>query len=267
MCKWIFCTVLATLCLTGCAAPGGSAPPADTTTAATAEPIQTTAEPIETTAPVLTEVPTEKVWTEDVHCGLRDDGTFTEGTLFIGDSLTYGFVWEYLMRYELLGDASYMAVVGAPLSRFFGNETLGGEGAMYSSRFSGLTYSQAVEQMGADATAVYFMLGTNNSTAAEADDYIEIVDYILRMCPNATVHLQLIPCSTNPHIDYDWVNSQIRLAYDHYQAQGVEKVMLVDTFSFLDTSHLSDGVHLNSEGKDAWYLALNAHKVNNNLPE
>ena len=247
------------LMLTGCAAPADG-------TAGTSEPPGT--EPaLETTLPETTAAPTERVWTQEVHCGLKEDGTFTAGTLFIGDSLTYGFVWEYLMRYELLGEASYMAVVGAPLSRFFNNQTLGGEGAMYSSRFAGLTYSQAVEEMGEDATAVYFMLGTNSSDTADADDYIEIVDFILEHCPHATVHLQTIPCSTKSTVDYERVNSQIRLAASHYESQGIQRVMLVDTFLFIETNHLSDGVHLNGEGKDAWYVSLNAHKVNNNIPE
>lgn len=206
-------------------------------------------------------------WTEDVHSGLREDGSFGSGTLFIGDSLTYGFVSYYLMRYELIGEAKYMAVVGAPLSRFFSSETLSGDGSLYSPEFTGLSYCEAVARMGEDATAIYLMLGTNGSYNAKKDKYIEVVDYLLETCPNATVHLQLIPYSTWETVEYEAVNEQLRQVYAHYQSQGTEKVMLIDTFSFIGQSLGPDGIHLSDEGRDAWYLALTAHKNNNDIPE
>lgn len=258
--KRILCAVMILLCLTGCApAPEQSKP--TQSTAATQSP------PATVSAETEASIPPSEEPAGNLHCGVREDGTFSGGTLFIGDSLTYGFVLEYLMRYELIGDARYMAVNGAPLSRFFDDDKLVGSSAIYAPEFYGLTYSGAVAQMGDEATAVYLMLGTNHSSYATADKYIEVVDYILDHCPNATVHLQLIPYSSNQYVDYETVNEQISAAYSHYQEAGEERVMLVDTFSFIGTAQISDGVHLNSEGQDAWYMALLSHKNQNNLPE
>lgn len=250
---WIL--MLALLVLSGCArqdAPSQTEAAAPSTHVSQSEAAGTTVKP---------------GWTEDVHTGLREDGSFNAGTLFIGDSLTYGFISSYLMRYELIGDARYMAVVGAPLSRFFSSEVLSGDGSLYSPEFTGLSYSDAVAQVGGQATAIYLMLGTNGSYNATKDNYIEVVDYLLETCPNATVHLQLIPYSTWQTVDYEGVNEQLRQVYEHYQAAGTEKVMLIDTFSFIGQSLGPDGIHLSDEGRDAWYTAIAAHKNNNEIPE
>lgn len=219
------------------------------------------------TVPPATAAPTQKVRTQEVHSGLREDGTFCEGTLFIGDSLTYGFLVEYLMRYELIGDAKYMAVVGAPLSRFFSSAVLSGDGSLYSREFAGLSYSAAAAQMGDQATAIYLMLGTNDSANAAKDSYIEVVDYLLEVCPNATVYLQTIPYSSRSHVDYASVNTQLQETAEYYLDQGQERVFLIDTFSFIGQCVGGDGIHLNDEGRDAWYLALCAHKNEQNIPE
>ena len=113
--KRIFLLLLCAALLCGCSAHASS---------------QSTPPVTETTVPATTEAPPSigPVWDDTIHSGLREDGTFTEGTLFIGDSLTYGFVLSYLQQYELIGDAKYMAVVGAPLGRFFSSRTFGGGG-------------------------------------------------------------------------------------------------------------------------------------------
>lgn len=220
-----------------------------------------------TSTPTQTEPAEEKVWTQEVHSGIREDGTFNEGTLFIGDSLTYGLVNEYLRPYELLGDAKYMAVVGAPLSRFFSSQQLSGDACLCSPEFANLTYSEAAAKMGEQATAIYLMLGTNYQLTATADKYIEVVDYLLENCPNATVYLQLVPYSSKSIVDYETINGYIQEAYRHYQDQGIEKVVLIDTYSSIGIAVVSDGVHLNSEGRDAWYMAILANAINNNIPE
>lgn len=264
--KRFFAAALILLIFTGCTA----APPSEPTEAATvphptvteAPSESTEAVPAETTAP--TDAPQD---TSALHSGLRSDGTFSAGTVFIGDSLTNGFVQSYLMAYGYLGDARYMAVNGAPLSRFFSTQVLGGEGNLYSPEFDNLSYSDAVARMGEEATAIYLMLGTNSCTTATMDKYIEVVDYLLETCPNATVHLQLIPDSTSNVVDFEMVNEQIRLAHDHYKQQGIDRVMLLDTNFFIGQALTADGVHLSAEGQDRWYTALVAHKRNNKLPE
>lgn len=264
--KRFFAAFAILLLFAGCTA----APPSEPTAAAT-DPLPTVAEvpsepaeavPVETAAP--TDAPRD---TSALHSGLRSDGTFSAGTLFIGDSLTNGFVHAYLMTYGYLGDARYMAVNGAPLSRFFSSQVLGGDGNLYSPEFDNLSYSDAVARVGEEATAIYLMLGTNSCTKATTDKYIEVVDYLLDTCPNATVHLQLIPDSYSPMVDFETVNEQIRLACAHYEQQGIERVLVVETNIFIGQALGPDGVHLTGEGQDRWYTALVAHKKNNNLPE
>ena len=254
--KRIFLLLLCAALLCGCSAHASS---------------QSTPPVTETTVPATTEAPPSigPVWDDTIHSGLREDGTFTEGTLFIGDSLTYGFVLSYLQQYELIGDAKYMAVVGAPLGRFFSSRTFGGggESAHYSPEFLGLSYSQAVAQVGESATAIYLMLGTNYNGDTDTEHYLEVVDYLLEHCPNATVHLQKIPLCGNESVDVTGVNTALEEVAEHYLSQGVSRVMVIDTFTAIGLSQGYDGIHLNADGMDAWYMAINAHANNNRLPE
>ena len=234
---------------------------------------ETTAPVTETTVPVATTqatVPTETehVWDDNIHSGLRADGTFTAGTLFIGDSLTYGLVKSYLQEYGMLGDAKYMAVVGAPLGRFFSHQTLGSDdSSIFTDSFYGLSYSQAVAQVGESATAIYLMLGTNFNADTDTEHYIEVVDYLLETCPNATVYLQKIPICGNEAVDVSGVNVSLEETLDHYAAQGVRRVMVIDTFTAIGLSQGYDGIHLNADGMDAWYMAIVANANNNQIPE
>lgn len=116
------------------------------------------------------------------------------------------------------------------------------------------------------AAALILLLFTG-CTAATTDKYIEVVDYLLETCPNATVHLQLIPDSFSPLVDYKTVNEQIRQACAHYEQQGIERVLVVQTNIFIGQALGPDGVHLTGDGQDRWYTALVAHKKNNDLPE
>ena len=248
------------LCLLGllCGCAGGEAP--EITPPTTQMPT--------TQATVPTTQATEPQWDDNIHSGLRQDGTFTEGTLFIGDSLTFGFVKSYLQEYGMAGDASYMAVVGAPLGRFFSGEKLGSVGsALFSPEFQGLSYSEAAARMGERATAIYLMLGTNYNADTDAEHYIQVVDYLLEHCPNATVHLQKIPLCGNEHVDVQGVNQALEDVIDHYRQQEIRRVMLIDTLTAIGLSQGYDGIHLNADGMDAWYMAIAAHAHNNHLPE
>jgi len=246
------------LVLCGCA--GGKAP--ETTAPVTVPPTMSASVPTtQATEP-------QPDWDDNIHSGLRQDGTFTEGTLFIGDSLTYGFVKSYLQEFGLVGDAKYMAVVGAPLGRFFSAEKLGSSGsALYSPEFHGLSYSEAAAGLGENATAIYLMLGTNYNSDTDTDHYIQVVDYLLEHCPNATVHLQKIPLCGNEHVDVSGVNDSLEEVLAHYLQQDVQRVMLIDTLTAIGLSQGFDGIHLNADGMDAWYMAIAAHAHNNHLPE
>ena len=140
--------------LGGCRQPGN-----EPSQALPTEPAQTTEATQETTAatePVTeatqeaTEVTEGPQWGPEIHSGLRSDGTFNSGTLFIGDSLTYGLVNEYLDRYGFLGEARYMAIVGVPVGVFFNQGIkLGNHGSsLYSPEFRGMSYCDAVASVG-----------------------------------------------------------------------------------------------------------------------
>ena len=203
-----------------------------------------------------------------LHSGLDEDGRFNDGTLFIGDSLTFGLVSYYLRPFDMLGQARYMAICGAPTEVFFSQRTLQPDvNILYSPEFEGLTYQQAVAQAGSGLTAVYLMLGTNYRSTADADLYIRIADYLLAQCPHATVYLQLIPYSRSENVDYRQVNANIRSAFEHFQQEENLRVQLVDTFSAIGSEFLTgDGVHLTADGLDAWYNAIYAHKTHNKIP-
>ena len=203
-----------------------------------------------------------------LHSGLREDGSFNEGTLFIGDSLSFLMITHYLDTHGYIGDAKYTCKAGAGVSVFFGEYHLryGTEyNCLFPSEWYDMTFSEAAAAFGEDATAIYFMLGTNQTAGAGPHSYIEIIDYLLAVCPNATVHLQTVPYATA--IPYEAVNENIMGAYKHYQDEGEKRVMLLDTCTAIGQNIISDGVHMNDTGRDNWYKAILAHAEENNLPE
>ena len=235
------------------------------TAAPTAIPTEATTLPPETTeAP--TEEPTEPAVA--LHSGLREDGSFDEGTLFIGDSMTYGLVYSYLMANDLIGDARYMAIVGAPIQYFFYSSVLNRDKyCIYSPEFEGMSYDQAVASVGEEITAIYFMMGTNYSSDTNAQTYIEIVDYMMEHCPNATIYLQLIPYASSCAVQGDAVYWSIMEAYGHYAMEGIENVKLLDIKRAVGVHLTDDGVHLTYEGQENWYKALVANAEDNNIPQ
>lgn len=275
MFKRLVCLCLCALLALSCTACRETEPPATTAAPTTQAPTTvppTTEAPTEapTTVPPTTEAPTEPPrWTQEVHSGLREDGTFDEHTLFIGDSLTFLMITHYLRTYECLGDAKYAVKAGVQMTAFFDERYPMQYDAklncLYPEEFEGLTMAEAAAAMGEDLHAVYIMLGTNYTPSATAEDYIEICDFILENCPHATVHLQTIPYS--PIVKYETVNDRIRGAYEHYQEQGIERVMLLDTCTAIGNNLISDKVHMNDTGRENWYMALLAHARDNELPQ
>lgn len=253
------------LCLLFLSACGGTAAQTEPTTVPTEAPTEAPTT-VPTTLPPETTEPTEPE--PELHSGLREDGTFDGGTLFIGDSLTYGLVYSYLKANNLIGDARYMAVVGAPILEFFQGSSLNtSRNCIFSPEFEGMTYDQAVESVGEEVTAVYFMLGSNYSAETNAQTYIKIVDFLMEKCPNATIYLQLIPYSSSTNVHGDAVYWSIMEAYGHYSMEGVSNVILLDIKRAVGVHLTPDGVHLTYEGQEAWYNALVAHAEENNIPQ
>ena len=267
---FLLCLMLVLTC-GGCGKQAALAPATVPT-----QPASETTAPPETAAPTTipeTELPTEAPTTAPtepeviLHSGLWEDGTFDEHTLFVGDSLTFLMITDYLKKFDCIGDAKYAVKAGVQLEAFFNKRypmTYDPElNCLYVPEFKGLTMAEAAASMGEDLHAVYIMLGTNYSPNATADSYIEICDFILENCPNATIHLQLIPYS--PIVKYQTVNGRIQGAYEHYQQMGEQRVMLIDTNTAIGNHLIPDKVHLDDVGRENWYLALLAHARENDL--
>lgn len=252
-----------TACGTPAEAPETTVPE---TTAATEPATEPTAAP--TTEPV-TEPATEP--TEPpvlLHSGLRPDGSFDEGTLFIGDSMTCLLVDSYLSPRGLLGDAWCIARYGARVVSFFDESVImhanSGKRCIFRPEHVGMGYAEAARDLGDRITAIYMMFGTNYTENAGSEAYIQIVDYLLETCPNATVHLQLIPPGKSDIVLWEDTNEWIRGAYDHYRELGMEQILLIDTYTAIGNNTF-DGVHLGDEGNESWYNAIVEHAKSNNL--
>ena len=239
--------------------------PIEPTTAPTTETTESTTETTEPTTEA-TEPPTEpQVF---YHSGLREDGSFDEGTWFIGDSMTCILVRNYLMPNGLIGDANYSAKYGEHITAFFGETVMDpyfGYKIAYRPEHEWMHYYEIAEDLGERATAIYMMWGTNFTWNAYADAYIEIVDYLLETCPNATIHLQLIPYGYKEYVKFDIVNEWIWQAYAHYSRMGEERVFLIDTYHAIGRNHDSGVIHLNDQGNENWYNAIVRHAEINGL--
>ena len=199
-----------------------------------------------------------------LHSGLCEDGSFSSGTLFIGDSLTYTFTGSYLPENGFLGEAKYAAQCGSQVTAFFDSTVLVGSNSLatrYSKEFEGMEFDEAAAFLGEKAEAIYLMWGTNYTPDATEENYIEIVDFLLEKCPNATIHLQTIP---HGNVKYTIVNQRVRDAYSHYQQTGEIRVLLIDTYSAIG-NHTVDGVHLGLTGNTNWYKAIVDHAAANGL--
>ena len=251
-----FLALLAALCLlflTACGQPT-AAPTTEATVAPTTEATQPATE-----APVRT-VP--------LHSGIREDGTFDEGTLFIGDSLTNGFIFDNLMLYNRIGDAKYMAIVGAPVQAYFDGPHFHADiVGIYSHIFRNMIMSQGVEMIGSEITAVYFMLGSNYSVYTTYETYEKIVEHLLEYCPNATIYLQKIPYSFSDTVEYELVNGILEELYQHYATSVDTRVMLIDTFSAIGDQLVGDGIHVHPDGQQEWYKTLLEFAEENNIPQ
>lgn len=254
--------LLAVLLLCGCTSTNME-PTQPSMEAPTMAPTQPSTEaPTEVPTEAPTEAPTEPKPERPLHSGIREDGSFNDSTLFIGDSLTCGLLQSYMAENDLVGDAWYMAVTGAALNIFFDGPRLWSYDPYYNCitpAFEGMTMAEGVEGKGRSLTAVYFMMGTNHNSLVTEQLYVDVVGYILKCCPKATVYLQKIPYSTSSRVDSDAANARIQYAYEYYVNQGEHRVQLIDTQTAIDYNLKSDGVHLTETGYQKWYEALVAY--------
>lgn len=237
--------ILLLACLSGCTAQkmdyAPSSVPAEQVTEHEIQP-QTTAE-MENLQPMPM-----------LHSGLREDGAFDEGTLFIGDSLTYGMVEGYLPDNGLLGGARYMAIPGAAITCYMQGPALESQTCACSPEFEGLYLYQGVEQAGEEVTAIYFMMGTNASKYATDQTYIDIVSHMLESCPNATVYLQLVPHNRSERVNSETANARVQNAFSYFADEP--RVRLIDTQTAIGYNLAPDGIHLVTKGQECWYQAI-----------
>lgn len=265
------CFLLALSLLVGLTACGKKEPEPETTEIPTPqETVPPTTEATEAPRTEPTEPPTQPP-TEPplvLHSGLREDGSFNNGTLFIGDSLTFQMIYGLLRPKGYIGDARYIAIAGSRTTAFFDGThvTCRAENTLASEEFDGMLFSEAAGSMGDQATAIYIMWGTNYTKDGSAQDYIDILDYLLAACPNATIHLQLVPYA-RAATPYQIVNERIQEAYDHYRETNEQRVILLDTFTGIGDRLAADGVHLADSGKVKWYETILAHAQELELPE
>lgn len=267
--KYMISLLLSTILVLSFAACGtalDSVPAAEVTT------VPATTEAATAPTQVPTAAPTEPA-TEPApvyHSGLKEDGSFDAGTWFIGDSLTCMLITDYLIPNGLIGEANYTAKYGSQLTAFFDSTTMDPHAdltCVYSPELEGLEFDETADFLGENATAIYLMWGTNFTPEATAMTYVEIIDYLLEACPNATIHLQTVPYGYPKMIAFETINERIQGAYDYYQQTGEERVFLIDTFTAIGQNNDRGGIHLSDTGNENWYNAIVAHAKTNNLSE
>lgn len=200
--------------------------------------------------------------------GIREDGTFGSGALFIGDFLSYGLILGYLTDNDLLGEARYMVIPNAALPAFYyGPKLTRDSDSLYSPEFEGLLMRDAIVRAGEQTTAIYFMMGSNASEYATDEMMIQIVEELLMACPNATVYLQLVPYDRSTRVDCEEANRRVMATYVHYQQEDNPRVMLIDTRTAIGYSLTAEGFQLTAKGQACWYQALVAFAEGNDIPE
>lgn len=228
--------------------------------AVTTVPAETT---METAAPTTAPVEVSTIY----HSAIREDGSFSEGALLIGDSLTYRLITDYLRPNGLLGDARYMAIPGAAITSFAIDPRMYSHNSVFSPEYRGLLMCEAVDVAGEKTTAIYFMLGTNYSPYATDQMYIDAVQRMLDSCPNATIYLQLVPYETSAQLDYVSANQRIRDTHFYFAIRGEQRVVVLDTQTPIGYNLAYDGIHLSIEGLRLWHQALVDYAAQNHIPQ
>jgi lysophospholipase L1-like esterase len=187
-------------------------------------------------------------------------GTFSGSTLFIGDSLTYQLVENYLIPNKMIGSASYMAAPCTTVKYFLTRYWVltpsedNCFGVACNSDYSGLCFSDALAKSEGKFKTIFFMLGSNGSDNVTLTQYTNAIKLILKYNPKAVIYMQTVPNSATGAVKTDRVNGLIKQAVTRFNDDGNNNVKLLDTNSAWTAKSVGvDGVHLTSDGLDAWY--------------
>ena len=193
----------------------------------------------------------------------RVDMSYFDDALFVGDSLTQGFLTYTANGFE---NASFAAYIGAS-PRTFINGT--------AQNAAGETVRPMDEILAANAKKVYILLGTNaletSTDEAFLKYYGDFLDLLLEQLPADTVfYLQSIPPASAEKAAADEkfalsriqsVNDGIaRLAYSRGMHYVDLTAALSDEAGALRADYVAgDGLHMNAQGYGAWREALITH--------
>lgn len=194
------------------------------------------------------------------------EGTFSASTLFIGDSLTYQFIENYLLPNKFIGEASYMAAPCTTVRYFLSSYWVltpsedNRYGVACSKAFDDLCFGDALAANKDKYDTVFFLLGSNSSSYVTLNQYLDAIELILQYNPNAVIYMQTVPDSPTAAVDSDRVNGLVRQAVNSINADGNHNVKLLDTNSAWTSACIADdGVHLTELGLDAWYRYICAN--------
>lgn len=126
---------------------------------------------------------------------------------------------------------------------------------------------EAIEDVGAEISAVYFMMGTNYSKAVTVQLYVDILNHLLEYCPNATIYLQRVPHESSNLVNGAKANERIENAYMQFAALEEPRLMLVDTETAIGYNQTVDGIHLTEKGQQLWYEELLRYAADNKIPQ
>ena len=195
----------------------------------------------------------------------RVDMSYFDDALFVGDSLTQGFLTYTANGFE---NASFAAYIGAS-PRTFINGT--------AQNAAGETVRPMDEILAANAKKVYILLGTNaletSTDEAFLKYYGDFLDLLLEQLPAGTVfYLQSIPPASAEKTAADEkfalsriqsVNDGIaRLAYSRGMHYVDLTAALSDETGALRADYAAgDSLHMNAQGYGAWREVLITHTV------
>ena len=194
------------------------------------------------------------------------DKIFGSDTLFIGDSLTYQFIENYLMPNGMIGEASYMAAPRTTVKYFLASYWVltpsedNRYGVACNDEFQDLSFRDALAVNPGKYKTVFFMLGSSNSAYVTRNQFVNAVEMILKYDPDAAIYVQTIPNSPNGAVQAERVNGIIRDAAETLADEGCSSVYVLDTNSAWNTACIAkDGMHLTTMGLDAWYRYICAN--------
>ena len=208
--------------------------------------------------------PTEPKYVIVPACERVDESYFSEGTLFIGDSLTTG-----LPLYHVL-DSSFYCVESISTYNILTLPFIERNGTK-------ITLTEALQSDGNKWKRIYIQLGVNeiwSTSASFASGYEKLIDALREYCPDAVIYVQSVfpitaAASSGTYSEYGG-NAKLR----EYNARLIELcerrgLYYVNVYEILDdgTGALkdsyagSDGVHIPPSTYRLWVDYLFTHTV------